>query len=539
MTLIIDIISLVITIIAMYFIGVYNLHMFQQNTYINSEHAVWLEKFNERQRVLLLSLIFGLLVEIALELSKEGFIGIFYIFIAIVMLIYYIKIEKLPMKKPLVWTDRAKRIFITYLILNLILAAAVGFLISKKIGYSYAFMGIWAIISPYLMILSNIINYPMEKYVRNYYINDAKKILKKMPDMRIIGITGSYGKTSVKYYLETLLKSKFNVVKTPASFNTPMGIVKTIREDIKPDTEIFLCEMGARKVGEIKELCDIAHPDDGVITSIGPQHLETFLSMENIVSTKYELGDAVNQKGNGRLFLNMDCDYVRNNCEKYKDIVPYYVNGKKETKNPELFINGYYATDVKVNDIGTEFTMHTPNGEIETYQMKLIGAHNVINVVGAIAVANIYGIPLNKLKTQVRRLRPAPHRLSIIPKGNITIIDDAYNSNPVGSKAAVETLAMFSGVKILITPGMVELGDKEEEYNKAFGNYAAECCDYVALVGEKHTKPIYEGLIEKSFDKNKIFVCERLSEAMEFVTKINAEDKKKFVLLENDLTDNY
>lgn len=142
MTLIIDIISLLITIIAMYFIGVYNLHMFQQNTYINSEHAVWLEKFNERQRVLLLSLIFGLLVEIALEVSKEGFIGIFYVFIAIVMLIYYIKIEKLPMKKPLVWTDRAKRLFITYLILNLILAAAVGVLISKKIGYNYAFMGI-------------------------------------------------------------------------------------------------------------------------------------------------------------------------------------------------------------------------------------------------------------------------------------------------------------------------------------------------------------------------------------------------------------
>ena len=149
MTLIIDIISLLITIIAMYFIGVYNLHMFQQNTYINSEHAVWLEKFNERQRVLLLSLIFGLLVEIALEVSKEGFIGIFYVFIAIVMLIYYIKIEKLPMKKPLVWTDRAKRLFITYLILNLILAAAVGFLISKKIGYNYAFMGIWVLISPY------------------------------------------------------------------------------------------------------------------------------------------------------------------------------------------------------------------------------------------------------------------------------------------------------------------------------------------------------------------------------------------------------
>lgn len=530
--LILDIISLVITVFFMIFSGIYNLHMFQQNTYINSEEIVWLKKFNERQRVLLLVFIVGCLS----FFDTLKYVRFFYAFISLITLIYYIKIEKIKIKKPLVWTARAKRLFISYMILIILISFLGTYIVIKRDEIIYLVLAILGLFSPLFIVLSNIINYPIEEMIREYYIRDAKNILKRMPDMKIIGITGSYGKTSVKYYLETLLKAKFNVVKTPESFNTPMGIVKTIRSYIKPDTEIFLCEMGARKVGEIKELCDLVHPNDGIITSIGPQHLETFLTMDNIISTKFMLAESVKDKG--KIFLNMDCDYIRDNAVKYKNVVSYFSRTDIYEKNSYMSSMGYYATDIKVDENGTVFTLNTPNKETETYRMKLIGAHNVINVVGALAVSHMYGISLKKLKTQVIKLRCAPHRMQIIPRGDITIIDDAYNSNPVGSKAALETLAMFSGTKIIITPGMVELGDKEDFYNKKFGNYIAKYSDYAILIGEKHTRPIYRGLKEKGFDEKKIFVCETLQEAMEYATKIN-EGLKKFILLENDLTDNY
>ncbi len=170
--------------------------------------------------------------------------------------------------------------------------------------------------------------------------------------------------------------------------------------------------------------------------------------------------------------------------------------------------------------------------------MRLIGAHNVINVVGAIAVANKLGIALADLKIPVRRIEPVEHRMQMREHGLVTIIDDAYNSNPVGSKAAVETLAMFDGIRILITPGMVELGEKEAEFNYKFGIYAAECCDYILLVGRKHTEPIKEGVLSKGFPEEKCLVYDKLEDAVSYAYAIKGQGHK-YILLENDLPDNY
>lgn len=171
--------------------------------------------------------------------------------------------------------------------------------------------------------------------------------------------------------------------------------------------------------------------------------------------------------------------------------------------------------------------------------MRLVGGYNLTDVLGAISVANQMGISLHDLTVPVRRLRPVEHRMQLIDKGgNVSIIDDAYNSNPAGSKAAVETLNMFDGMHILITPGMVELGHKEYEYNKAFGTYAAANCDYVLLVGERHTKPIKEGLEDAGFPSERIHVFDKLEMAVNFAYRISTE-KHKFILLENDLPDNY
>ncbi len=497
----------------------HNLHMFQQNGYKNDEHIRWLKK-NIRQQWLL---IFGLFAGIARLFLPVLPLDIL-IFLTLYMeILVYRALRRLNNKKKLVYTPRVKRLIFTIILISLLLLFA-GYMLSGFRGISGTCI---ILVSAQLIlnIAANIINHPAELMINRHYINDARRILKSMPSLRVIGVTGSYGKTSVKYYLETLLKSRFDVLVTPGNFNTPLGITRTIREHMKRTNEIFICEMGARRVGEIKEICDLFPPDHGIITAVGPQHLETFHSIENIQKTKFELADAVS--GKGMLFLNGDNEYIREMAGAYPSPVMYYSGGETD---------GYHAKNVKVSALGTSFTVVTPEGEEEDFRVRLIGAHNIINVVGAIAVANKLGIPLKELKVPARRIEPVEHRMQIREQGGYTIIDDAYNSNPVGSKAAVETLAMFDGLRILITPGMVELGDMEEEYNRKFGTYAAENCDYILLVGKKHTKPIMNGIMEKGFPGDRSRVFDRLEEALEYARGIK-DDRHKYILLENDLPD--
>ena len=532
----ISILCAVLTLPAFLYVLRYNLHMFQLNGYKNGEHIHWLKKNVSRQYLLILIGISGILsmclphiVTLLLQTAA-----------ALICMKYYLYLKKTNTKKKLVYTARVKRLILTDSILVILLLALTGvFLGVSRIAGAFAVLTTLQIIA---LVIVNWINRPVEGMINQHYINDAKKKLRSVPDLTVIGVTGSYGKTSVKYYLDTLLKEHFEVLITPESYNTPMGVVKTIRSSLKPSHQIFICEMGARHVGDIKEICDIVHPEHGIITSVGPQHLETFFNMDNIVNTKFELADALPEVG--LLFLNGDNEYIRNHSGKYKNKIFYttgeWAKGRElESQIEEGEVSRYYQTgDVKLSRTGTEFTVTAPDGEKETFQMRLLGEHNVINVAGAVAVANTLGIPLKQLKVPVRRIQPVAHRMQLLERGNYTIIDDAFNSNPVGSRAAVETLKQFEGVRILITPGMVELGEKEEEYNYKFGTYAADCCDYILLVGEKHTAPIHKGVLESGFSQERCRVFEKLEDALSFAYSIKAEGHK-FILLENDLPDNY
>lgn len=532
----ISILCAVLTLPAFLYVLRYNLHMFQLNGYKNGEHIHWLKKNVSRQYLLILIGILGVL-----SMCLPSIVTLFLqAACALICMKYYLYLKKTNTKKKLVYTARVKRLILTDSILVILLLVLIGvFLGVSRIAGAFAILTTLQIIA---LVIVNWINRPVEGMINQHYINDAKKKLRSVPDLTVIGVTGSYGKTSVKYYLDTLLKEHFEVLITPESYNTPMGVVKTIRSSLKPSHQIFICEMGARHVGDIKEICDIVHPEHGIITSVGPQHLETFFNMDNIVNTKFELADALPEVG--LLFLNGDNEYIRNHSGKYKNKI-FYTTGEwakareLESQIEEGEVSQYYQTgDVKLSRTGTEFTVTAPDGEKETFQMRLLGEHNVINVAGAVAVANTLGIPLKQLKVPVRRIQPVAHRMQLLERGNYTIIDDAFNSNPVGSRAAVETLKQFEGVRILITPGMVELGEKEEEYNYKFGTYAADCCDYIFLVGEKHTAPIHKGVLESGFSQERCRVFEKLEDALSFAYSIKAEGHK-FILLENDLPDNY
>lgn len=427
-------------------------------------------------------------------------------------------------KKKLVFTPRVIRMTVTSAIVYLI-AILLVILLAGAGSLSFALIMTVQILTLFVAMIANVINKPIEYMINRHYINDAKRIINELPMLTVVGLTGSYGKTSTKFYLEKLLGAKYNVLMTPESYNTTMGVVKVVRGQLNATHEIFLCEMGAKNVGEIKEICDIVKPKHGIITSIGPQHLETFKSVDNIIKTKFELADSL--PDDGTIFLNFDNEYIKNHdCKKNK--VTYSLGGGTD----------YYADNITVSENGTQFVVHHGNEE-KQFTTKLIGSHNVQNIVGAIAVANTLGVPFADLVIPVKRLECVPHRLQIIKGTNKTIIDDAFNSNPSGAKAALDTLAVFDGYKILVSPGMVELGEKEYELNKQFGKQAAGVCDFVIAVGDRQAVPIVDGLKENGYPEDKIYVAKSLNEALIKVENIKTGGAKKIVLLENDLPDNY
>ncbi len=520
----------------------YLMHMFQQNSYKPREYGEWMRVHTNVGRLLGKSLYALLSLPLAALGSKGCLIAACFMN---GMTILVNKPHKA--KKPLVYTPRVKRMLLTTGVVYL-LAVAVTVLpelwLSAGGGNVLNSQGILPqpehpmlrntefvllllfVLQPFLIVLVNGINHPIERGIDQYYINDAARILREMPGLRIIGVTGSYGKTSVKYFLSTLLSAQYQVLCTPGNYNTTLGVVRTIREKMKPFHEIFICEMGAREVGDIKEICDLVHPDHGIITSIGPQHLQSFHTMENIISTKFELAEAV--PDTGKVFLNYDNEFIREHKIE-KPIVRYGIG--------DIPLD-FRAYDIRVSARGSSFRMKDENGKVHEFQTKLVGSHNVQNIAGAIAVAHTLGIPMEKLLYPVRQLESVPHRLQLIRQGDRIILDDAYNSNRKGFEAALDTLALFQELRILLTPGMVELGEKQYAENKAAGMYAADKCDYAILVGKEQTKPIQDGLIEAGFAPNRMILADTLQEAFRMVNAI-PDERQKVILLENDLPDVY
>ncbi|MCI8554805.1 MAG: UDP-N-acetylmuramoyl-tripeptide--D-alanyl-D-alanine ligase [Clostridiales bacterium] len=425
-------------------------------------------------------------------------------------------------KKPLVFTARVRRLLITHGLLLLLVGGAVALTGFNRLGTAALFL--WAALIPLATLLALMINAPLEAAINRHYIRDAQSRLASLPNLVVIGVTGSYGKTSTKNFLAALLSVKYNVLMTPESFNTTLGVVRTIRERLTPAHQVFIAEMGAKNVGDIREICELVHPRYGMITAIGEQHLETFRSLDNIVRTKFELADAL--PAGGLILLNTDNEAIRRRLQEPPSsrVVTY---GLEQAD--------YTAGALTVDSRGSSFTVTGPGGEQARFTTRLLGAHNIQNITGSIAMACSLGIPLQELIYPVKTLRPVEHRLQLLPNG---YIDDAYNANPAGFRAALDVLAGFEGQRILVTPGMVELGERQEALNRELGGYAASRCDIAVLVGEKQAPPLKEGLLAAGFDEERLYVAPHLQDALNYINALPAEGPRT-VLLENDLPDNF
>ncbi len=502
--------------------AVYFVHMLQLNSYRPERYRKWCLENSARlltpRRWLaaFLSCVFPLLLGMRLGMGIAAALLILQVFL------------NLPQKakKPLVVTARVRRLFVTLGILTAAVAVLLWFLldgVACVLGLILLF--VYSALTWLWVWAANGLNRPMENAISRHYVEDARKKLLSMNDLTVIGITGSYGKTSTKNFLHALLSVKYNVLMTPESYNTTMGVVRTIRERLNPTHKLFIAEMGAKNPGDIKEICDLVHPRYGIITSVGEMHLETFKTIDNVLRTKFELADAL--PADGAAFLNVDNALIRSRPVTNTAVVTYGV----ETASGAA----YTASDIAVDAGGSRFIVTAPGGETREFTTKLLGAHNIQNLVGCIAVAHTLGISLEELVYPVRMLRPVPHRLQLLPNG---FIDDAYNSNPAGFRAALEVLRGFAGQRVLVTPGMVELGDRQEALNRELGGYAADCCDYAVLVGEKQAPPLYEGLTAAGFPTERIKVAKTLQEGLAWVGGLPF-DPGRTVLLENDLPDNF
>lgn len=496
-----------------------NIHIFQLNHYKNKFQLDWIKKNFKKIGTKSLLFIVGIIALILWENAGKVIASILFV---IGFFVNRRKNEKIN----LVYTNRVKRLMATAYI-GYLLVGIIVFRLTDKANLSYIALEICSILAPILMLVFNMINLPINKIINKRYVNDAKKKIKSMPNLIVIGITGSFGKTSTKNYLYKILSSKYNVLITPKNYNTLLGVSKTIRENLKATHEVFICEMGADNVGEIEAICDLVQPKYGILTSIGPQHLETFGSIDNIIKTKFELVDSIKDKG--CVFLNYDNEYIKNKkCDK--NPITYGIENKKVD---------FYAYDIEASKNGLEFKVKE-NGEEYSFSTGILGKHNVQNIVGCIALARTLGIDMKKINQRVKQIESVPHRLQLIKGEKYSMIDDAYNSNPSGAKSALETLKSFKDeYKILVTPGMIELGEKQYECNFEFGELAAKVCDYVILVGKEQTKPIYEGLLKKRYKKENIEIIEDVKEAFTIITELESNGKHKVALFENDLPDNY
>ena len=451
--------------------------------------------------------------------------------LSITITIYYLiltylllkKYKHEQVKKPLVFTGRIKRMCLTIFILYLIPILMIFLTFNQDLVFIYYFIvGSLIYFNYYIVYLANIINKPVEKLVYWHYKNKANRKLKSLSKMEVIAVTGSYGKTSTKNIISDILNVKYIAFPTPQNFNTNYGLIRTINEYIDKYNDYFVAELGAFRRGDIKSRASIVKPKYGILTKIGTAHLDTFGSIENTTKTKFELIESL--PSDGIAFLNIDDELQVNYHLKNKVKVVWYGLSVEAD---------VYASDIKYSSDGMSFKVHFKNDKKSyDFTTKLLGESNVYNILAGIAL----GLSIAELQRGVLQIKPIEHRLQIKKYGQITYIDDAYNSNPVGSKMALDVLKLMPGKKVIITPGMIEMGNKQYEVNYNFGKYIADSVDLAILVGIEQTKPIQKGLLDSKFDKDKLLILNDVKEAIS-IAQNYFPNKETYILLENDLPD--
>jgi UDP-N-acetylmuramoyl-tripeptide--D-alanyl-D-alanine ligase len=511
------------------------LHLLQIEHYEPSRLLLWLRRRRELLQPAELFSVGVLYVAAAIDAwASEGWVAGALLLFTLPIAIVGWREWRQPALKPLVFTPRAKRLFVVAVAPSMLVAIAAVALAVAGIGalsLSILLLAAWLLLAlaPCVLLAANLALKPVEGAVNRRYVEAAKRTLEHVGPLSV-GITGSYGKTSTKFCVGAVLSANRPTLITPASFNSYLGVVRTINEHLRSEHEAFIAEMGMFRRGDIAELCELVRPQIGVITAIGPMHLERLGSIEQIEAAKAELMEAL--PANGRLITNGDdprCLAIAANAR-----CPV-----------TLFAIDNPTAEVQASGIGfsggrTELDIELTGEHRLHVSAQLLGRHNVYNMLAAAAVGQALGVPSQTIANALETVKAPEHRLAPIRNdaAGVVVIDDAYNSNPDGAAAALEVLQQHEASRrLLVTPGMVELGDLEDELNRRFGEQAAAVCDVVVLVGAKRTKPIFEGLLSAGMAEQDVHVVADLGEATSLLGQIRRHGD--VILFENDLPDTY
>lgn len=512
-----------------------DIHAFQLNSYRRKRYYRWLTEGHIFDAWHLTDMaLFFLMLSTLLTPAINAMA------VSLVMLFKIGKILTARYKKPLVFTKRVWRLYTATGIMALAATSAMAIWGGEMnawgvdVGYSaqlpLSFLLLCTTFSWLFVMAASRALDPVEKHINARYYADARRILESMPDLKVVGITGSFGKTSTKHYLYRILSEQFDTLMTPGSYNTPMGVIRTIREQMKPYNQIFICEMGAKQTGDIKEICDLVNPCCGIITAVGEMHLETFGSIDNVQATKFELADAIPSAG--FVVINNDFPKCADRAVANTRAIRYAVTSTEGAD--------YTARDIEYSPEGTHFRIEGPDGLEMNLFTHLVGECNISNLLAAVVVALQLGMDPERIRYAVECIEQVEHRLSMKrTPGGVTIIDDAFNSNPHGSRMALEVLGRFSaGRRIVVTPGMIELGDRQEELNSQLGEHIADNVDIAIVVGLYNRDAILSGIRSRgTLEEKNIIAADSFAQAQTILSGMLKPGDT--VLYENDLPDTF
>lgn len=423
-------------------------------------------------------------------------------------------------RKPLKYTLKLKLIEALSSLLILLLALLVSNNFTDNPTKMMVLVLIFALglyFSYIFLIIINTLLLPIDLFTKELLVFLAKNKIKKLYNLKIIGVAGSYGKTGMKDLITTVLTEKYEVIKTQDSINTPVGIARTILNKVDEKTEILVIEIGEYYPGDIKNICLIAPPQIGVITGINEAHLERLKSIDNSIRTIFEI--AQNMKPNGILFLNGNDKHIKNNYKKF-------------VKNQEIY---FYSSKGKI-----KFNEDAPGYIYQKLFFPVLGQYNLNKIDGVIYLAKKLGLTAQEIESGLKKIKTPAHRLQPIlnREKNILVIDDSYNGNPDGVEEAIKTLSLFKKRrKIFVTPGLVEIGIKSKEVHQRIGERLNDVVDLVILVRNTVTPDIEAGLIKSGFNKKNIIWFDSMMEAQNNLGSIVKSGD--VVLFQNDWPDNY
>ncbi len=440
-------------------------------------------------------------------------------------------------KKEPVWTTKAKLLYCFAIALFCLTIAGLFCSFNPLIAIVLSVI-LWLNIYIFLP-LALLLLLPYERINRirvKLAIQNKVAGLKKSAGLKVIGITGSYGKTSTKMVLHELLPKS---LMTPKSFNTLFGIWKVVDYELNKHYRYFICEMGAYKKGDVKEFCELVHPNIGVLTGINEQHLERFGSIENTIQAKFEVLTHTTPGGTG--ILNLDNKLVRENLARFYDqlnsakikLIGYTTEGHQSEYCHEILA-------IKNWKIENSKSICEIAHKDKTYNLAtpLVGRGHLSNILASIAVSLSCGEDINNILERASKLKQIPHRLELRVTPGLTILDDAYSSNPTGFREALDTLGRFDGKKVLVTPGIVELGEKALDIHTEIGTLAAKICDEIVLVGKsKNIEAMHSGIVSTGYSTDKITRLANRAATLQLLS--DRAGSHQVILIENDLPDQH